>query len=276
MKKKLLISFSGGKTSAFMVKWLWDNKQDEYDMIVVFANTGKENGATLDFIHKFETVYNIPVQWIEARAVNQIGVGTHFIKIDYFSASREGEPFESVIKKYGLPNTSAKHCTRELKRNIIRKYANSIGWKGYYTAIGIRADEIDRISEAADKDRLIYPLIKECITKAFINDFWNNEPFTLKLEEHQGNCDCCFKKSFKKLRMIANESPEKFEWWRKMEEKYGTYAAPNQKGLQQKIKDGKRISFYRGNTTANHILNAVVSMDAMKTKDNCSESCEPF
>ena len=52
MKQKLLVSFSGGETSAFMAQWLWKHKQDEYDMIFVFANTGQENEETLQIIIK--------------------------------------------------------------------------------------------------------------------------------------------------------------------------------------------------------------------------------
>lgn len=50
MKEKYQISFSGGRTSAYMTKMLLDNFNDKYDFIVTFANTGMEHNKTLDFI----------------------------------------------------------------------------------------------------------------------------------------------------------------------------------------------------------------------------------
>jgi hypothetical protein len=64
--------------------------------------------------------------------------------VSFDTASRNGEPFEEVIKKYGLPGAGGyMHCTRELKANPIRDYAMSLG--EHQMAIGIRVDEIDRI-----------------------------------------------------------------------------------------------------------------------------------
>lgn len=46
--------------------------------------------------------------------------------------------------------------------------------------------------------------------------------FDLGLKDYEGNCDCCWKKSFRKLMTISIENPEYFNWWLEMEAKYGT------------------------------------------------------
>lgn len=48
-KQKILVSFSGGETSAFMINWLLKN-MPEYEYKFVFANTGEENEETLVFV----------------------------------------------------------------------------------------------------------------------------------------------------------------------------------------------------------------------------------
>jgi hypothetical protein len=222
-KKKVLVSFSGGETSAFMARWLKSNKSDEYDMVFVFANTGEENEETLEFVDRCDKEFNLGVVWVEAVVHHGERKGcTHRI-VNFETASRNGEPFEEIIKKYMIPNKGNMMCTRELKKNPIRSYARSLGWKkkDYYTAIGIRVDEIDRISKHRKRDQLIYPLVSDIPTnKPTINLFWDNMPFRLDLKGYEGNCKTCWKKSFRKLATISKESPEKFDFFRRMESKY--------------------------------------------------------
>jgi hypothetical protein len=284
MKKKLLVSFSGGETSAFMAKWLKDNKSNEYEMVFVFANTGEENEATLVFADKCDKAFGLNLVWIEYDHLS-------FCMVNFESASRNGQPFEKMIQKFGIPNVGFNHCSRELKQAIIKRFARSIGWmaKDYDTAIGIRADEIDRISKDRKKNRLIYPLVNLGITKPKINLFWRQMPFRLELKGYEGNCKVCWKKSLRKHLTIMKESPQHFNNFEKWEEKYkNSY----QKDRPESNQD---IRFFRSNLTVNDIRK-LSQADFIPAKDDstiysyqeklfgfdldvsngCVESCEVF
>lgn len=246
-KKKLLVSFSGGETSAFMGQWLNKHKKDEYEMLFVFANTGVESNKTLDFIDKCEVEFGIKVNWIEAKVYHNQRKSSGFNIVDYNTATRntdwkirDNTPFEEVVKKYGIPNHSRLHCTRELKMNPIKAFAKSVwGEEEYYLALGIRIDEIDRMNDKKDKLRLVYPLIQkdmQPMTKKHINFWWANQSFRLELKGYQGNCGACYKKTNNKLMQIANEDLNYFEFIDYLENKYGN---PNGR-IPQKILE-KRI-----------------------------------
>lgn len=226
----ILISFSGGRTSAFMTKYLMEHPRYAHlPKHVVFANTGKEEPATLDFVHECDTRWNLGVVWVEALVRPDKGIGTTFRQVDYHTASRNGEPFEAVIAKYGIPSLQAPHCTRELKQKPMKAYMQSLGHEDWQTAIGIRADEAHRRKEHGDGNTLnpFYPLADDMKAyKQFIRWWWEQQPFDLKLKDYQGNCDLCYKKSKRKRLTIIREDPRKTEWWQQMEEKYG-------KGLYQ-------------------------------------------
>ena len=270
MKKNLLVSFSGGETSAFMAQWLWKHKQDEYEMLFVFANTGQENEETLQFVDKCENEFGFKINWIECDVKDGKGNGTSFTLTDFKNAKRNGEPFEQVIKKYGIPNPAFLHCTRELKMNPIKAFAKSIwGKEKYYLAIGIRVDEFDRMNDKFRELRIIYPLISEIpMTKPKINFWWKQQSFRLNLKGYQGNCVTCYKKSDKKLFQIAKENPNAFDFFDRMEQEYG---------------NGQQI--FRQNRTTKQILeqakdwNGNVIDDSQNITiqtDLFSESCEAF
>ena len=104
MKNKLLISFSGGRTSGYMTHQLLNSIPSSVDARVVFANTGQEDDKTLEFVHNCETRFGWDITWVEAKVDPQKGKGTRHRVTDYKTASRNGEPFEEVISKYGIPN----------------------------------------------------------------------------------------------------------------------------------------------------------------------------
>jgi len=259
MKTNLLISFSGGETSAFMAQWLWRNKQDDYNMVFVFANTGDENEETLHFINNCSRHFGFKVHWIETRVFHGERKGSDYYELDFGSASRDGEPFEEIIKKYGIPNQSAPHCTRELKERPIRKFGNKyFDDEPYLTAIGIRNDEMDRMNAKKDSLGLIYPLVyQKPMNKKQINFYWDGMPFRLELKGYEGNCKTCWKKSDNKLFQIAKDNERKFFFFGKMEARYGNYIPLTRLQLMENRGEYPKlpIKFFRGNRSVEDIIN---------------------
>lgn len=231
--KNLFISFSGGRTSAYMTKLIMKNDFfKDYKKLVLFANTGKEKEETLEFVDRCDKEYNLGVIWIEAKVNHVKGKGSDYNVVDFKTASRSGEPFEEVIKKYGLPSKLYRHCTRELKEVPMHKYAKEhFGSKNYLTAIGIRADEQHRVTSNSD---LIYPLVQAKIDEKFIRNWWSKQSFDLELKDYEGNCDLCFLKSVRKKRTIIKEDSTIADWWLNIEKQYGEV---NDKGIDRTIMD---------------------------------------
>lgn len=216
------ISFSGGRTSAYMLWRVLEAHGGKLpnDAVVCFSNTGKEDEATLQFVHDCETNWDVPIVWLEWAGYQE----PKFKIVNFKTASRNGEPFEECIKYYKkLPNPVQRWCTGQLKIRTIHRYLRSIGWKHHETDnndfVGIRADEPRR---AAKMEKHKIPLFTAGVTKKTINEFWANQSFKLNLgiykdETLLGNCDLCFLKSLDKKVNIAKMYPGKTVWWAKME-----------------------------------------------------------
>jgi len=223
MKKNLLITFSGGRTSAFMARFIQVNPAyEDYNKIYLYANTGKEHENTLKFINQCDKEWALGIVWLEADVVHEKRKGTKYKVVNFETASRNGEPFQQVIKKYGLPSKLYRHCTRELKEVPMHKFAKDyFGSKDYKTALGIRADEQHRISS---NPALVYPLDALQLDEKFIRKWWDKQSFDLELKDYQGNCDLCFLKSVRKKLTLLTETPSLSEWWDKQEkENYREY-----------------------------------------------------
>lgn len=213
-----VISFSGGRTSGYMLwRVLQSNNGLPDEAKVIFANTGKEEEATLRFVNDCSVNWNVPITWLEYRADDP-----KYAVVDFQTASRNGEPFEALIlKKKYLPNPVTRFCTIELKIRTIHKYLKSIGWDYNETMdwVGIRADEPRRAAKMT-KDRV--PLYVAGITAKDVGKFWANQLFDLGLpnfngKTYHGNCDLCFLKGYPQTLSLIQEKPDRAIWWAKME-----------------------------------------------------------
>lgn len=253
MKQKLIINFTGSRASAFMTHWLLKNRSDEFEMKIVFTNTGKERNETLDFIQECSNHFKWNVIWIEADPKIDRNLGNSTRIVDYSTASRKGEPFEQLIQKFGIPNAAAPLCSRELKAYPIRSFAKSIGWSKYFTAIAIKSNESHSINlKLSKKEKIIYPLVSMIkATDKDIDLFWSKQPFDICLKNYEGNCDLCWSKSLRKLMTIVSNKPELADWWREMETKYGTLN-PETKRRNQQLPIPKR--FYKDFLSIDNIV----------------------
>lgn len=291
--KRLFISFSGGETSALMTYLLLSKWRDKYDeRIVVFANTGQENEETLRFVDMCDKALGFGTIWVEADVHPERRQGTTHKVVNFDTAKRNGEPFEDMIKKFGIPNQKFPQCTRELKLRPMQSYVRSLGWENgtYDTAIGIRADEARRRSKFAVENRIVYPLLDwQPTTKPQVNEFWGKQPFRLDLCGYQGNCKTCWKKSMRKLLTIMDDKPGAFDFFERMENEYGLIGPE----FSKESVPGYRRTFFRGNKSVADLRkahaiggfersenDAIVMPDGSQfslfdnSSEGCQESCE--
>ncbi len=223
-----LISFSGGRTSGYMLKQILDAHGGTLpdDVKVTFANTGKEMPETLDFVRDCAAQWNVPIVWLEWRNKAVSDDDAAFEIVSHNSASRNGEPFKALIDKKGyLPNPITRFCTVELKIRVMRDYARSLGWKNWTNVIGLRADEPIRVArsrtnrDAWDNET---PLADAGVSRAHVTAFWQWQGFDLRLPNNDGNtplgnCDLCFLKGGATILGIIRERPELARWWAEAE-----------------------------------------------------------
>lgn len=220
------ISFSGGRTSGFMLHEILQANGTLPDQCkVVFANTGREMPETLDFVRDCGSEWNVPITWLEYDRQNNRAT---YKKVNHNSAARQGEPFEKMLYRGYLPNAVARFCTTELKVRTIKRYLVDEGWKHWISCIGIRADEFRRINTKPTKERWTfwYPLNDAEATKRTVMAFWNSQKFDLKLfgkngVTPKGNCDGCFLKSEATLAAMWRDHPDRMQWWADMETRAG-------------------------------------------------------
>jgi len=196
------------------------------EAMVCFANTGKEDEATLKFVQDCSDNWNVPITWLEY--VDAEETKDRWKQVNFETASRDGEPFEALIRKRNyLPNPVSRFCTVELKVRTIHRYLKANGWTEWDSMLGIRADEQRRLAKIGNQDygkheEKIAPLGGMGVTKETVGNFWRNQSFDLGLPNMNGvtmhgNCDLCFLKGGAQVLSLIQEKPERAVWWAKME-----------------------------------------------------------
>ena len=228
-----LISFSGGRTSGYMLYQMLQAYEGTLpdDVYVTFANTGKEMPETLDFVRDCGEHWGVKIHWLEMRIFDERPI-YRTEEVTYETAARNGEPFAALIdRKKMLPNPMVRFCTSELKIMPMKRFMKERGYKDWYNVVGLRYDEPRRVGkQKAANDSGVNPW--ESLTplydaKATVQDvfkFWKASNFDLNLPNHggktlAGNCDLCFLKGMKTTNRILKERPDLADWWIEQENK---------------------------------------------------------
>jgi hypothetical protein len=186
MKNKI-VSFSGGQTSALMLRKIMDANPSTFDSEyrVIYCNNEREHDATRQFVQECGNAWGVNITWLEYDRVDDEHT---FKEVNYESASRRGDamdgPFSKMLEwSKTLPNVRSRQCSGQLKVRTMRRYLQAMEMKTWESFIGIRADESDRAS------------------------------FRLNIPNHMGNCDLCFLKAKWKRMAIMREDPDAAAWW---------------------------------------------------------------
>lgn len=198
-----VISFSGGRTSGYMLRRILDAGLQP-DVHVVFADTGQEHPATYAFVRAIEDRWGVPIVWVE----------------------RPGQFTQLITDRKFLPNPVARFCTQELKIRPMRTWMLGKGYEHWTNVVGIRADEPRRVAKMRAQDYvdrwdIAMPLADAGVTVDDVMAFWKAQPFDLAIQPLYSNCTGCFLKGYDRLRNIARDRPDLMQWWADQEARIG-------------------------------------------------------
>ena len=189
---KKVVSFSGGRTSAYLCHLMMERFKGDVDF--VFMDTGAEHPKTYEFINnvdkeimkgglahirtsytpigtksgnEFEIMklpkFALTISSIKGRLIRGLQViGDKFIGCNLRS-------WEGMTKKYGVPYIGGMFCNDRMKLVPYNKYCDFVyGKKNYQTWLGIRFDEPARL--VGDNKKKSLSVYKQLKSLGFSND----------------------------------------------------------------------------------------------------------
>tara|TARA_R110000787_G_scaffold276351_1_gene385275 strand:- start:41 stop:937 length:897 start_codon:yes stop_codon:yes gene_type:complete len=286
---KHIISFSGGRTSAYMVHLMEQKRKNEgWDVEYIFCDTGAEHPKTYAFIKQVVEHYGINLHCIKSVVHPEMGKGNTYENVGVDGIGFDLSNMKNNMLKYGQFSIMNPYCTERMKTVPLNKYCNEMFGKGNFKNwLGMRIDEPRRLKNIeTTKDmfgkvnrvnpNIMYLAQISDFTKQDVLDFWAGMPFDLEIDEHLGNCVFCVKKSAKKLALAARQEPELAKQWTDCFKDESIRLLPANKYPKGVI--------YRNMQSLDSIIQLFndfsedeLKTNIKKTKDadsECSESCE--
>ncbi|QDP63233.1 MAG: putative uncharacterized nin region protein [Prokaryotic dsDNA virus sp.] len=207
---KKVVSFSGGRTSAYLCK-LMIEKFGRENVDFIYMDTGAEHLKTYRFIRKVNDEFGLDLICLRGDFSLPLGAGVGYKVVGISSLKPDLIPFKGMIEKYGVPYIGGMFCTDRMKLRPFKKYCDDVyGKNNHETWLGIREDEPKRLTP---KPFIKYMAEISDFDKQDVLSWWSKAPFDLDLDEWSGNCEFCPKKSNLKLAASQRDSPGSYINW---------------------------------------------------------------
>lgn len=140
-----VVSFSGGRTSAYLVHLMEQLRiTAEMNVRYIFMDTGAEHPATYQFIRDVVSHWGIELTCLRVKVSPELGQGNSYQIIPLESIGPDLQPWIDVTKKYGTPYFGGAFCTRTMKIEVCERYCRD-NFKAWESWLGMRVDEQARI-----------------------------------------------------------------------------------------------------------------------------------
>lgn len=272
-----VVSFSGGRTSAYLV-YLMEVKRIRENLKVkyIFMDTGAEHPKTYEFIRNVIKYWNIDLVCLRLVVDPKLGNANSYRVMSVDEIGQDLQPWVDACGKYGTPYVHGAFCTRTMKLEPFERYCKEYFPDGYHSWLGIRADEPRRL---IPRESASYLADISDFDKQDILDWWKEQPFDLDIPEHLGNCVFCIKKGINKVALATRDEPEMaVQFW-------DVITSDSVRVVERRQQENKIM--YRGNNS----LESIIAMFSDHSRDeiaatirgsgsydsgSCSESCEPL
>ena len=142
---KKVVSFSGGRTSAYLCHLVIEIFGRE-NVDFIFMDTGAEHPKTYEFIRKVNDEFGLDLVCLRGDFSLPLGAGVRYHVVDINDIGPDLKPYKEMMEKYGVPYTGGMFCTDRMKLKPFKKYSDDTYGKGNYeTWLGIRFDEPKRL-----------------------------------------------------------------------------------------------------------------------------------
>jgi 3'-phosphoadenosine 5'-phosphosulfate sulfotransferase (PAPS reductase)/FAD synthetase len=289
MLVKNVVSFSGGRTSAYLC-YLMIEKFGRENVDFIFMDTGAEHPKTYEFIRKVNDWLDLNLVCLRLKINPTLGEGNSYEQITINQIGQDLEPFKAMMSKYGTPYIHGAFCTQVMKGKPYLAYCKDRYDNDFISWYGIRIDEPTRLNQEnpqielfetkkkTKKQKNVIKYLAEIsdFEKQDILDWWKIQPFDLELPEVLGNCVFCIKKGINKIALAAKLEP-------KMANTFNDAITSDSVRITDREQESEIM--YRGDHSLVSIIKMYEDVSAddlaqtirsMKREDSgsCSESCE--